>query len=309
MKRVDRSLALFSLSALDALACATGVFVLLIVVLMPYYRNSFDDQAELEGMRMATSETAAQLQDVETRLDEETNKAATALAEARKIAAQADALKKQAAVQPPRRPVAKPSGPPVVAELDLVFVVDTTASMTPVLLELARSMASIVRILERLTSSVRIGIVAYRDWDAEPPVLLTLSLTSTRHELEQILRFFRDLRASRTGSHPIQEEVRLGLYTAMAMPLRPSARQAIVVVGDAAAHLHVQAETLDRTRRFVAESERRTVSTLFVTTPSSLTIGNADRAFFVQLAQAGRGVFSDHVGSMIESILLSILAD
>jgi Mg-chelatase subunit ChlD len=309
MKRIDRSIALFSLSALDALACATGVFVLLIVVLMPYYRNMFDDQAAVEGLRMAMSETAAQLHGVQVRLDEENRSAAAALSEAQRIAAQADALSKQTAVPPPPRPAPEPSGQPVAAALDLVFVVDTTASMTPVLREMSRSMASIVRILERLVPSVRIGVVAYRDWDAEPPVLLTMPLTSTREELERIQRFVQDLRVSRLGSHPIQEELRLGLYTAMAMPLRPSARQAIVVIGDAAAHLAVQDETLNRTRRFVAESERRTVSALFVTTPSSLSVGNVDRAFFVRLAQAGRGAFTDHAGSMTESVLLSVLAD
>ena len=309
MKRAERSVALFSLSALDALACATGVFVLLIVVLMPYYRNMFDDQAALEGLRMAKSRTAAELQDVQARLDEESSKAAAALAEARRVAALADALKKRAATLPARRPAPEARGQPVATELDLVFVIDTTASMTPVLQELARSMASIVRILERLVPSLRIGVVAYRDWDAEPPVVLTLPLTSTRDELDRILRFVRELRASRLGSYPIQEELRLGLYTAIALPLRPSARQAIVAIGDAAAHIPVQAEALDRARRFVAGSERRTISALFVTTPSSLSIGNADRAFFIQLAEAGRGVFTDHVGSMIESILLSILAD
>jgi Mg-chelatase subunit ChlD len=309
VKRIDRSLALFSLSALDALACATGVFVLLIVVLMPYYRNSFDAQAAIEGLRMATSETAAELQDIQAQLDEETNKAAAALAEAQRIMAQAAGLKKPTPVPPTRVPAPEPKGQPVAAELDLVFVVDTTASMGPVLREMARSMASIVRILERLAPSVRIGVVAYRDYDSEPPLLMTLPLTSTQLELERILGFVAGLRASRMGSYPIQEEVRVGLYTAMAMPLRPSARQAIVLVGDAAAHIPVQGETLERTRRFVAESERRTVSALFVTTPSSLSIGNADRAYFVQLALAGRGVFTDHIGSMIESILLSILAE
>ncbi len=157
--------------------------------------------------------------------------------------------------------------------------------------------------------SVRIAVVAYRDWDAEPPTISTLPFTSTRDELERILAFVRNLRESRIGSYPIQEEVRLGLYTAMALPFRPSARQAIVLVGDAAAHLPVQGETLDRARQFAAASERRTISALFTTTPSSLSIGNADRAFFTQLAQAGRGAFTDHIGSMTESILLSVLAE
>lgn len=47
----------------------------------------------------------------------------------------------------------------------------------------------------------------------------------------------------------------------------------------------------------------------FVTTPSSLSIGNSDRPFFVKPAEAGRGVFADYVGRITVSILLSVLAE
>ena len=45
MKRVDRTIVLLTLSALDTLATAIGVFVLLVALLMPYYQNSFDLEA------------------------------------------------------------------------------------------------------------------------------------------------------------------------------------------------------------------------------------------------------------------------
>jgi hypothetical protein len=309
VKRVDRTIVFLTLSALDTLATAIGVFVLLVAFLMPYYRNSFDLESTIEATRVAHERSAPQLEGVEAQLANETEKAASATAEAQAITARIAALQKQVATPPPRKPAPQPSGQPVVAELDLVFAIDTTASMGPVLNEVARSMASIVRILESLVPSVRIGVVAYRDWDAEPPVIMTLPLTSTHDDLQRILRFVGSLRESRLGSYPIQEELRLGLYTAMALPLRPSARQAIVVIGDAAAHIPVQAEAIERARQFAAAYDRRTISTLFATTPSSLSIGNADRAFFVKLAEAGRGVFADHVGRMTESILLSVLAE
>ena len=309
MKRVDRTIVFLTLSALDTLATAIGVFVLLVAFLMPYYQNSFDLESTLDAARVAHEQNAAQLEDVQAQLAEETAKAATATAQAQAITARIAALQKQVATPPPRKPAPQPTGQPVVAELDLVFAIDTTASMGPVLNEVARSMASIVRILEALVPSVRIGVVAYRDWDAEPPVIMSLPLTSTREELQRILTFVGGLRESRIGSYPLQEELRLGLYTAMAMPLRPSARQAIVVIGDAAAHMQVQAETLDRARDFAAASDKRTISALFTTTPSSLSAGNSDRPFFIRLAEVGRGVFADQVGSMTESILLSVLAE
>ena len=51
------------------------------------------------------------------------------------------------------------------------------------------------------------------------------------------------------------------------------------------------------------------LSALFVTTPSSLSAGNIARHHFQAYAKAGDGTFSDHTGSMIESVLLSVLVE
>jgi hypothetical protein len=310
MKRADRSVAFLTLSALDTLATAIGVFVLLVAFLMPYYQNSFDLETTLEESRVAHETAAAQLDDIKERIAEDSAKADALLAEALRISARAATLEARSAPRPPQRPPTPPAGETVVQELDLVFVIDTTASMTPVLNQLARSMASLVRILERLVPSVRIGVVAYRDYDAEPPLLRTLPLTGTREALDEILSFVASLRASRVSSGDIQEAVYLGIATATALSFRPSARQALVVIGDAATHYWEQAECLEYVRHFVAESpKRRTLSALFTTTPSSLYAGNVDRAFFVKLAEAGSGNFTDHAASMTESVLLSVLVE
>ena len=49
MRRPNRSISILSMSALDVLAMATGVFVLLLVMLMPYYRKTMDAEAEIEA--------------------------------------------------------------------------------------------------------------------------------------------------------------------------------------------------------------------------------------------------------------------
>ena len=309
MKRADRSVVFLTLSALDTLATAIGVFVLLVAFLMPYYQNSFDFETTLAEARAAHATTAAELDDVKERIAEDSARGAELLAEALRISARAAALEARAVPRPPKRPPAPPAGETVVQELDLVFVIDTTASMTPVLTQLTRSMASLVRILEQLVPSVRIGVVAYRDYDAEPPLLRTLPLTGTRGGLDEILSFVASLRVSRVSSGDLQEAVYLGIATAASLPFRPSARQALVVIGDAATHYNEQAECLAYVRHFVAESPKRTLSALFTTTLSSLAAGNADRAFFVKLAEAGNGNFTDHAASMTESVLLSVLTD
>ena len=49
------------MSALDTLATAIGVFVLLVALLMPYYQNSFDLEETIVQLRVAHEQNAAQL--------------------------------------------------------------------------------------------------------------------------------------------------------------------------------------------------------------------------------------------------------
>jgi hypothetical protein len=156
---------------------------------------------------------------------------------------------------------------------------------------------------------VRIGVVAYRDRDTGLAPVSTLPPTPTDRGLARIIGFVEGLASSPVGSRTVEEDLFLGLITATSLPLRPDAKQAIVVIGDAAAHRNEQAQALFRAQGFVRGHDNRTISTLFVTTPSSLMHGNAARAFFVALANAGGGAFNDHAGSMIEGVLLSVFVD
>ncbi|MCK6454398.1 MAG: hypothetical protein L6R19_26645 [Alphaproteobacteria bacterium] len=51
MKRTSRTLELFSLSALDLFASAMGVFVLIVVILFPYFQKSAPELREIESLR------------------------------------------------------------------------------------------------------------------------------------------------------------------------------------------------------------------------------------------------------------------
>jgi von Willebrand factor type A domain len=318
MRRPNRQLAVFTMSALDVLAMSTGVFVLLLVLLMPYYRREHDANAEIQGVRAAQAETIARVEAIDRTATLWRDEASAAEAEAARLNAAAAALEAAAAEQ--RRRVPAPEGgaeeerggdieTPIVRELDLVFVVDTTASMTPVLQEIAVSLGSIVRILESLVPSVRVGFVSYKDRDTGLPPVVAFPLTPADRDLERIVAFIERLSASPIGSTTIEEDVHLGLAAAVAMPFRRDAKQAIVVVGDAEAHAYAKGETFARAMGFAQASERRSLSTLFVSTPSSMRAGNRARPFFTNLARAGRGEFNDHTGSMIESVLLSVLVE
>jgi hypothetical protein len=288
------------------------VFVLLLVLLMPYYRRTFDANAEIAAVRVAAATTLADVPTLEQAAAADRAVAAAATAAAETLQARAAAL--EAATRERNRPRPAPgrgpdAGEQVIAALDLVFVIDTTASMGPAIRDLALSLRSIVRIVQRLVPSVRIGIAAYKDRDLPMPPLITFPLTATDPYLPRIVGFLENLEASPIGSRTIEEDVHLGLEAATLMRWRPDAKQAIVLIGDAEAHPEYQNETFSRARSFVAGNPRRTLSTLFVTTPSSLSRGNRAHPYFQALATTGNGSFTDHAGSMIESVLLSVLID
>jgi hypothetical protein len=309
MKRVDRSVVILTMSALDTLATAIGVFVLLVALLMPYYQNSFDLEETITALRVAHEQNAAQLEDVKERIAEESAKAAAALTEAQQISAQAAAIEKAIQRQPkPSRKPADDTKGRVVDALDLIFVIDSTASMTPVIGDLASSLASVVRVLERMVPSIRIGVAAYNDRDTGQVPVAVLPPTSANQHLDRVVDFLGRLQASTIGSRTIEEDVHLGLEAATLMQLRPEVRQSFVLIGDASVHLPLVDETIYRVRNFAAGHKNRTVSALYISTPSSRSHNeNIPMTFFRAVAEAGKGTYTDHTGSMMESVLLSVL--
>jgi hypothetical protein len=73
-------------------------------------------------------------------------------------------------------------------------------------------------------------------------------------------------------------------------------------------HLPLVDETIYRVRNFVANHKHRTVSAMYISTPSSRSHNeNIPMTFFRAIAEAGKGTYTDHTGSMMESVLLSVL--
>jgi hypothetical protein len=320
MQTPRRDIKMFSLSALDLLAMSTGVFVLLLLMMFPYYRKTLDEQEHLRQLAVSLASARNAAKSVEAAAAREHEIATAVMRDAQRALATARALEaraeeeRYAAAPPSRRPPVLPrpvqsSGTSTVAELDLVFVVDTTASMTPAIRELAASMRGIVRVLEQLVPSLRVGIVSYTDRDTGRDPLAILPLTAANLSLTQVLHFLASMQASTIGSQTIQEDVLLGLQAAIGMPLRSTARQTFILIGDAAAHEQEQAAAVELVHRFVAASERRSVSALFVVTPSARANGMIDRQFFSEVARAGSGIMTSHTGSMFERVLLSVIGD
>ena len=90
MRRRNRDLVLFNLSALDVLATATGVFVLLAVLLMPYFRKTLEANAELADVRASVEQLEAEAEGVRRAIADEVAAAAEISAQAEATEAAAD---------------------------------------------------------------------------------------------------------------------------------------------------------------------------------------------------------------------------
>ena len=321
MKRRNRDLVLFNLSALDVLAMATGTFVLLAVLLMPYYRKTFDAHAQMADIRVSSESLQAEIEGFNrAQAADEAAAAETAAASAALAAsasdrrAQVEELDRQARAASARADrdaeaaarLEEAYDKRIIDTLDIVFVIDTTASMRPVIEDLSVSLGGIMRVLERLVPSLRVGFVAYRDHDTGGPwVTRPFAPVFTDRAMSQAQDFVEGLK-TRSSSTP-REAVYAGLREALSLPLRVRAKQSIILIGDAAPHRRDEGQTLELAWRYARSGAERSISALFIETPSYRRFGTGDRGFFAQLAKAGGGEFNEHSGGMMESILLSIL--
>jgi hypothetical protein len=310
-------LEMLTISALDIFASALGVFMLISILMFPYYLKQPSLEVELAG---AQAELAAAADDVVharqaiADATAERTAAEAAVAAARARLSEAEAAAARAAQEPEPAQVAAPAEPETageqkiriaIADLDLVFVMDTTGSMGPELVDLQANLIGIIRVLSRLASSLRIGFVAFKDrGDVYLTRVYPLQRMNDAHVAE-LVDFVNGLRAQGGGDDP--EPVDEALKAALAMPWRADAQGRIIVVGDAPAHPHRHRQTLDLAEQFHRSSPGkqapRRVSAIY--TGDSL----AFRPFFEQLAVAGGGDLSAHQGQMIESVLLSVLND
>jgi hypothetical protein len=312
--RRRQTLEVLSISALDIFASALGVFVLMAILLFPYYLKQPSIEANQAGARAELAAATADVAHARQALDQAEDErivAGTTRAEARARLVEAEAADR-AAQEPESEEVGAPAEAETrgeqkvriaIADLDLVFDMDTTGSMRSELADLQANLVGIIRVLSRLASSLRVGFVAFKDrGDAYLTREYPLQRMNDAH-IDELLSFVKGLRAGGGGDDP--EPVDEALEAALAMPWRADAQGRIIVIGDAPVHPHRHRQTLafaEQFRRSSAGAQApRSVSAIY--TGDSLAL----RSFFEQLATAGGGDLSDHQGQMIESVLLSVL--
>ena len=311
-------LEVLSISALDLFASALGVFVLVAVLMFPYYLRSPSVEVDEAGARaaFAAAGAARTLAEREAEAAAERKAAAEAsLADARVKLAQAEAAatvlaEAEGRAEAARQAVVERQGTPdsreatlTIDDLDLVVVLDATGSMGGELADLRASLLGIIRILHRLAPTLRMGFVAYKD-EGEPYVTRAFPLTAMDEAgMRELIRFVRAIQAKGGGDVP--EPVDRALEVAAGMTWRADAAGRILVIGDAPAHAPGWQRAVDLARAFGDSAARpdrpRSVSAILTGDDPGA------RSFFATLAEAGGGELIDHQGRMIESILIPVL--
>jgi cell division septation protein DedD len=166
--------------------------------------------------------------------------------------------------------------------LEIVFVFDSTGSMTRTIHDTKTSITQMLTVLRTLVPDARIGLVTYRDQG-----------NNERYVVRQVplgldpwlaINFMQHVTAEGGGDRP--EDVRTGLQTAFAQHWRPGARRVVVLAGDAPPHARDEQHLLRDVRAF-ARDGRSFVHTL-VTSPEQA--GADTRDAFESIALAGRGI-------------------
>jgi len=309
-----------SISALDLFASALGIFVLMAILLFPYYLRQPSLETDLAGARAELSASGESLDEAERTAEAQALRvalASAALADARERLQEAESEAAAAALdleqsrmeaaeseEVPPAP-ARRETPLAINDLDLVFVMDTTGSMRNELADVQANLLGVIRVLARLAPSLRVGFVAFKDHgDAYVTQSFRLSRMS-QDNVVKVIGFVGEMSAAGGGDDP--EPVDEALAVATAMDWRADAQGQIVVIGDAPVRPAGRGAALALAERFRRSAPDpalpRSVSSIFTGD------GPAARIFFEQLARAGGGDFSAYQGQIIENVLLSVLRD
>jgi hypothetical protein len=316
--RPVRSLEVLTISALDLFASALGVFVLMAVLLFPFYLKQPSIEADMANARENLADASAALSESRRFAEEAAERQARsqarldrAIAEYREAEAEsaaaeravADAKSRADRVEKSKATAAEQLASISIPDLDLVFVMDATGSMRDEIADVQRSLLSIIRVLDRLAPTLHMGFVAFKDRGDEYVTSAFPLRAMDAASLQQLQAFVRTLRAQGGGDTP--EPVGEALGRAVEMSWRRGSMGRILVIGDAQAHAYDWERALRLATGFHGSAPRgsrdRRVSVIFT---GSNTPG---RDFYGRLAMAGGGDFITHRGRMIESVLLSIL--
>ena len=165
--------------------------------------------------------------------------------------------------------------------LEIVFVFDSTGSMTRTILDTKATIIQMLDVLRTLVPDARIGLVTYRDrGPREDYHVRQVPLDIDYWRATNFVQFI-----VAEGGGDLREDVRAGLNSAFKQNWRRSARRVVVLAGDAPAHTNDFKELLAEVKRFTLN--RRSFVHTLITSPDRASAATRDH--FEKIAKAGRG--------------------
>ena len=284
MKRRSREISIFSMSALDLFASALGAFILIAVVIFPYFPNT---------ARIPVVVVAAPAPDPP-------------------VCPPCPPVPTPAPPAPPAAPTPAPPAPPAAQfpHLDLIVALDVSGSMGDQIAGLKAEVNQLSSVMMGLTPSLGMGVVAFGDryWDQPITTFPLREISGSTTNQSAFQEFVAGLRTNMGLGGGYNEDnpeaFREALTEATRMNWRARTElRIIVLITDNPAYPEESDQAVAEARSFAATGNGR-VSTVFRDTNSA----SGSRAFLERVATAGRGQFvEDTGGSFTVTLLLSML--
>ena len=284
MKRRSREISIFSMSALDLFASALGAFILIAIVIFPYFPN--------------TARTPVVV-------------VAAPSPEPCPPVIPCPPVPDPAPPCPPCPPVPEPSPPATqFPHLDLVVALDVSGSMGRQIASLKAEVDQLSSLLIALTPSLGMGMVAFGDryWDRPVTSFALREISASPAGRAAFQNFVVGLDSNMGlggGDNPDNPEAFYRALTeAVRMRWRRNAElRMIVLITDNPAYPDEARQAVADAASFASAGNSR-VSTVYIETGDR----PAAEAFLERVASAGRGQFvRDTGGSVTVTLLLSLL--
>lgn len=277
MLRRNREIVIFNLSAIDLFCSGMGAVMVLMVLLMPYYRKQAPIPPEVTPPPIAPLVV---------------------------VTPPVPPVPVPPAPAPtPPKPVPEPSV--LIHDLELMIVIDTTSSMGGQIDDLRGTLGTIVSVLSRLSKNLKVGVVAYRDHGDEY-VVRGFSLRRVKADdagMRALREFIGGLKADGGGDLPeaVAEAVHAATLPSAGwtplVKLPERSRQIILLVADAPGHDLMASKAGPSASAWQAGDARRGVY---------CAVPPVSAGYFRPLAAAGKGhmvAWTDMLGAILDVVI------
>jgi adenylate kinase family enzyme len=345
MRRSNREINTFNLSMVDMISGALGAFLILTIILLPYFEKKViervaapapeaenttermsgrasDKQAEANQSRVKADELEYQLETARIQIEKLESKLQSAQqmteaekAELERLRAEAAALQKQLEDERNRfEELQKETdkAQQMLQDMDLLILIDNTGSMKPVLDDIKKNLVGLVDIMLHISESSRLGFIVYNDEDYS----MDDSNPQAYEEMEESGLHNLDEKGQNILSSWIgQKDVLYGgltweesLHKAFDRAVESEWRSDVRRVIVVFADAAAKPEKVASTIQMAKEFSSESEGSMVSTIFIDHGYGwqEADSRFFSQLAAAGQGQFIQHGGNSLVSLLLSL---